>query len=381
MPRYDLYDRPWNSTVSPGASSVPANKPPSITVFAPAAIALATSPAKRMPPSAISGTPVPSSARATSSIAVICGTPTPATIRVVQIEPGPMPTFTASAPASASALAPAPVATLPPTTSVSGNRFLIHATRSSTPCACPCAVSTTSTSTPAATSASARASVPAPTPTAAPTRRRPWPSFAANGCVVDFSMSVTVIRPFSSSCGPSTTTRLMRWRRISSRATSSPAPSRTVTNRSRGVITAATGCSRSVSKRTSRLVTIPTTRPFSTTGKLENPRCFTSATTSPSGSVGGTLSGSFSTPDSNRFTRPTSAAWRSTLRFLWTIPMPPSCASAIARRASVTVSMADETMGMLRATFRVSRAARFASRGSTLERAGTSNTSSNVSEF
>ena len=31
--------------------------------------------------------------------AVICGTPTPATMRVVQMEPGPMPTFTASAPA------------------------------------------------------------------------------------------------------------------------------------------------------------------------------------------------------------------------------------------------------------------------------------------
>ena len=36
--------------------------------------------------------------------AVSCGTPTPATIRVVQIEPGPMPTLIASAPASTSAL-------------------------------------------------------------------------------------------------------------------------------------------------------------------------------------------------------------------------------------------------------------------------------------
>ena len=33
-------------------------------------------------------------------MAVICGTPTPETTRVVQIEPGPIPTFTASAPAS-----------------------------------------------------------------------------------------------------------------------------------------------------------------------------------------------------------------------------------------------------------------------------------------
>ena len=37
-------------------------------------------------------------------MAVSCGTPTPATMRVVQIEPGPMPTLTASAPASISAL-------------------------------------------------------------------------------------------------------------------------------------------------------------------------------------------------------------------------------------------------------------------------------------
>ena len=36
-------------------------------------------------------------------IAVICGTPIPATIRVVQIEPGPIPTLTASTPALISA--------------------------------------------------------------------------------------------------------------------------------------------------------------------------------------------------------------------------------------------------------------------------------------
>ena len=51
-----------------------------------------------MPPSAINGTPVPCNAFDANWIAVICGTPTPATMRVVQIEPGPMPTFTASAP-------------------------------------------------------------------------------------------------------------------------------------------------------------------------------------------------------------------------------------------------------------------------------------------
>ena len=58
------------------------------------------SPEYLMPPSAMTGTPASPPARAQSLIAVICGTPTPATTRVVQIEPGPMPTFTASAPAS-----------------------------------------------------------------------------------------------------------------------------------------------------------------------------------------------------------------------------------------------------------------------------------------
>ena len=88
---------------SPGASSVPAKAPPIITASAPAAIALARSPEKRTPPSAISGTPLPAIALATASIAMICGTPTPVTMRVVQIEPGPMPILTASAPASTSA--------------------------------------------------------------------------------------------------------------------------------------------------------------------------------------------------------------------------------------------------------------------------------------
>ena len=69
-----------------------------------------------MPPSAISGTSLRASASATFWIAVICGTPTPATMRVVQIEPGPMPTLTPSAPWSTSAFAPSPVPTLPPMT-------------------------------------------------------------------------------------------------------------------------------------------------------------------------------------------------------------------------------------------------------------------------
>ena len=75
-----------------------------MTLSAPAAIALARSPEYLMPPSAMTGTPAARAASAQSMIAVSCGTPTPATMRVVQIEPGPMPTLIASAPASISAL-------------------------------------------------------------------------------------------------------------------------------------------------------------------------------------------------------------------------------------------------------------------------------------
>ena len=71
-----------------------------MATLAPAAMALARSPEYLMPPSAITGAPESLAARAASSTAVSWGTPTPATMRVVQMEPGPMPTLTASAPAS-----------------------------------------------------------------------------------------------------------------------------------------------------------------------------------------------------------------------------------------------------------------------------------------
>src|SRR2546429_1999685 len=61
--------------VSPGDSSVPANRLPIITQDAPAASALEMSPEYLIPPSAMSGTSVPCAARAASMIAVNCGTP------------------------------------------------------------------------------------------------------------------------------------------------------------------------------------------------------------------------------------------------------------------------------------------------------------------
>src|SRR4029450_10881883 len=47
MPRNTLYSRPPRRTTSPGLSGRPANRPPIITVLAPAAIAFATSPGWR----------------------------------------------------------------------------------------------------------------------------------------------------------------------------------------------------------------------------------------------------------------------------------------------------------------------------------------------
>ena len=148
MPRYSFTRSPWASTTSPGASSVPASSEPAMIVSAPAAIAFAMSPDEVSPPSAITGTPCSAAAREHSSMAVTCGTPTPATTRVVQIDPGPTPTFTASAPASTSASVASAVATLPTTSSAPSKRAFSSRAIASTPTEWPCAVSSTSTSAP-----------------------------------------------------------------------------------------------------------------------------------------------------------------------------------------------------------------------------------------
>ena len=123
--------------VSPGDSSTPANIDPNITLSAPAAIALTISPVYRIPPSAITGTPEPSIAFATSLMAVSCGTPTPAIIRVVQIEPGPIPTFIPSAPAATKNFAASAVAIFPTITSMDSYLSLINFNWSTTPLVCP----------------------------------------------------------------------------------------------------------------------------------------------------------------------------------------------------------------------------------------------------
>ena len=59
--------------------------------------------------------------------------------------------------------------------------------------------------------------------------------------------------------------------------------------------------------------------------------------------------------------------------------MPPSRARAMARVASVTVSMAEDSMGMLSVRSLVSLLRMSTSRGNTWEKAGNNSTSSNVS--
>ena len=82
--------------------------------------------------------------------------------------------------------------------------------------------------------------------------------------------------------------------------------------------------------------------------------------------------------DSNRFTRRTSAACSAMPRLRWITPRPPAWAIAIAIRASVTVSIAEEISGMFIRIARVTWVAVSAVAGSTRLAAGTRRTSSKV---
>src|SRR5262245_38563964 len=84
-------------------------------------------------------------------------------------------------------------------------------------------------------------------------------------------------------------------------------------------------------------------------------------------------------PLSERLTLSISDAWRSIERFLWTTPMPPSRASAIAISDSVTVSIAALTIGISSSMWREKRVRVATSRGCTSASRGTSRTSSKVS--
>src|SRR3989475_10256305 len=349
-----------------------------MTDEAPAAIALVTSPEYLIPPSEMIGTSALAAAAAHSATAVGWGTPAPAPIRVVQMEPGPTPTLIASAPASIRSRTASCVATLPASMSVSGKRPFNTRTVSSTAWLWPCAVSTTTTSAPALTSSATRSSASSPTPTAAPTRRHPCSSLHASGYWIRLAMSLIVIRPLSSKRSLTTRSFSIRcWCRIS-RALSSVVPSGAVIRFSR-VMTWEILRSMRVSKRRSRLVTMPTSLPLLVTGMPEIRYSSMILCASRIVWSGEIVTGFRIMPLSDFLTLSTSAAWSAAESTRWMIPMPPSRAIAMASRASVTVSMAALMTGMLIVMRRDNCVRVSVSAGTTEDLAGTNATSSKVS--
>src|SRR4051794_11777480 len=332
------------------------------------------------PPSPTTGTPAGRQAFATSWIAVICGTPTPATTRVVQIDPGPTPTLTPSTPASTRAWAALRVATLPPTTSTCATAGSLLSRRiiSSTLAECPCAMSTMSRSTPASTSAIARFSASSKIPIAAPTRSRPESSLVASGYFSLLAKSFTVIRPLSRPAS-STSGSFSTLCRPSSRMASSPEVPTGAVTKGIGVMTSRTRRVRSVSKRRSRFVTMPSSRPdSSTTGRPDTRYRPHSASTSARVASGPVVTGWLTIPASDRFTRSTWLACSSIGRLRCSTPRPPWRAIAIAIRDSVTVSMGEDSSGTRSEIRLETREVGSAAEGMTSLSCGTSRTSSKV---
>ena len=146
------------------------------------------------------------------------------------------------------------------------------------------------------------------------------------------------------------------------------------------VINSRTGWRGFSANRTSRLVRIPTSLPEVSTIGMPEMRCsFIRSNASDSVWSGVIVIGLITIPLSNRLTARTAAACASRSMLRWRTPMPPSCASAIAMSASVTVSIADDSNGMLSGMSRVRKVRVSALEGSTLDSSGWSNTSSNVS--
>ena len=132
-------------------------------------------------------------------------------------------------------------------------------------------------------------------------------------------------------------------------------------------MTSPTLVTESLTKRTSRLVTMPTRVSPSTTGRPE--MLYSPMTTSACSTVmsGGTVMGEMIMPDSDFLTFSTSSRCSAMVMFLCTTPTPPLRAREMAMRDSVTVSMAALTRGMLSLMSGVSHEETSASSGSTSE--------------
>ncbi len=179
-------------------------------------------------------------------------------------------------------------------------------------------------------------------------------------------MSFTVISPRSWKLSSTTGSFSIRfWWRIRS-ASSSVVPTGAVMSFSR-VITSFTLRSFPRTKRRSRLVRMPTRRFPSVIGTPEIRNFSISSRARLMGTSGGSVMGFTIIPLSERLTRSTSSTCSAMGRFLWMIPIPPSCAIAMASALSVTVSMAALTMGTLSVISRVRSVVVSTSRGWTSE--------------
>ena len=249
-------------------------------------------------------------------IAVSCGTPVPATIRVVHIEPGPIPTLTASAPAWASAFAPAAVATLPAITCNVLKLFFKVLSASITPLLWPCALSSDTISTPTCCKADALSSRSFVMPKAAPTCNLPKPSLPAFGKFLSCNISLKVMSPMSTPCLSTTGNfSILYFCKIFS-AFFKSVPAGAVTRFS-FVITSLTFFRLSFSKRRSRLVKIPASLLSSVTMGIP-PILFSFISLSASPIVESTVrvNGSMIIPLSLLFTLRTCSACCSILMFL-----------------------------------------------------------------
>ena len=133
-------------------------------------------------------------------------------------------------------------------------------------------------------------------------------------------------------------------------------------------------------KRTSRLVNMPTSLPdFSTTGIPDIRFCSIVACASARVASGAIVIGLTTMPDSNRFTCRTAAVCCSMVRLRCNTPIPPICAMTIAMSDSVTVSMAEERIGIFRPMSLEMLVLVSAWLGTISDAAGRSRTSSNVS--
>ena len=188
--------------------------------------------------------------------------------------------------------------------------------------------------------------------------------------------SFTVISPRSRPSASTSGSFSILCLRSSPSAASAVTPTAAVTS-GIGVMTSRTGRERSISKRMSRLVMIPSSRLVpSVTGTPEIRNFAQRASASNSVASGRQVTGSVTIPASERLTISTWAAWSSAERLRCSTPIPPWRAIAMAIRASVTVSIALETSGIFSATLRVSWVVVSASLGTRSEASGSSSTSS-----